>query len=84
MRVREVYAPKRMAASGMIVAAGGSIGGFFCTTGGTLQITVGEVSGGADILSAITVVAGTFYPMGLRCDTGAYAVLTTAIGTFLT
>jgi hypothetical protein len=83
MNVRELYTPKRMTATGMICAAGGSLGGFFCTTGGTVQITVGEAAGGADMVSAFTAVAGTFYPLGFRCDTGAFAVLTTAIGTFL-
>lgn len=82
MEVREVYTPKRMTASGTLVEIGGEIGGFLCTTGGTLQITLGTTAGGADILSSISVVAGTYYPLGFRCPNGAYAVLTTAIGTF--
>jgi hypothetical protein len=82
MDVREVYTPKRMTASGTIVEFRGEIGGFFCTTNGSLQITEGKDPGGADLLSTISVVAGTYYPLGFRCHTGAYAVLTTAVGTF--
>jgi hypothetical protein len=62
MRVVETYRYKRMTATGKIVSEGGSLGGFLCTTGGTVQITEGEVTGGADIVSSLTVVAGTFYP----------------------
>ena len=82
MEVREVYTPKRMTASGTLVSHRGEIGGFFCTTSGTLQITDGTDPGGADILSSISVTAGTYYPLGFRCINGAYAVLTTAVGTF--
>jgi hypothetical protein len=84
MNVREIYTPKRMTANGMIVPIGGQIGGFFCTTAGTLQITVGEASGGADMISSFSVAAGTMYPFNLYCETGAYAVLGGgAVGTFL-
>jgi hypothetical protein len=74
--VMEMYSPRRLAASGKIVDIHGQgVSGFFCTTGGTLQITEGEVTGGADIISAFTVVAGTFYPLGFFARKGAYAVL---------
>lgn len=71
-----------MSLSGMVVRKGGILGGFLCTTDGTLEITVGEVSGGADIVSAFSVTAGSYYPMPFYCQDGAYAVLTTATGTF--
>ena len=84
MKVRELYRPKRMTASGTLVAIGGAVGGFLCTTAGTLQITAGEAAGGSDIVSSITVTAGQYYPMGFFCETGAYAVLGGgAVGTFL-
>lgn len=80
---REYYTPKRMAASGMLVPAGSAVGGFLCTTAGTLQITAGEVSGGADIVSSFAVTAGTYYALKMYMETGAYAVLGGgAIGTF--
>lgn len=82
MNVKEIWTPKPMSASGKLVAAGGHIGGFLCTTDGTLKITAGETSGGADIVSQISVTAGTYYPMPFYCQTGAYAVLTSAAGTF--
>jgi hypothetical protein len=81
--VREVWKPKRMTASGMLQERGRSIGGFFCTTGGTVQITVGETSGGADIVSQFTAVAATYYPLPFYCQDGAYVVLGGgAAGTF--
>lgn len=82
MEVREVYTPKRMTASGTLVSFRGEVGGFFCTTAGTLQITEGVDPGGVDILSSFSVTVGSYYPLGFRCHLGAYAVLTTAVGTF--
>lgn len=84
MRVLEVYRPKRMTASGQLTSPGGVVGGFICTTTGTIQITVGEASGGADIVSTMAVTAAVYYPLGFFCETGAYAVLASgAAGTFL-
>lgn len=81
--VNEVGPYKHMAASGAIVGAGGAILQFLCTTAGTLQITEGTIAGGADIVSQISVVAGTPYPLGMLCPLGAYAVLGGgAVGTF--
>lgn len=82
--VREVWGYKRMTASGQLVTMGGEIAGFFCTssTAGTLQITSGEASGGADIVSSFPVEAGVWYPLPFRCPDGAYAVLTNCAGTF--
>jgi hypothetical protein len=83
MEVREVYSPLRLSASGTICQERGLIGGFLCTTSGTLQITDGVNAGGADIISSIPVSAGVYYPLGIRCKNGAWAVLGTgAIGTF--
>lgn len=82
MQVKEIWNPKPMTASGPLVERGHHIGGFLCTTDGTLQVTAGVVSGGADIVSAISVTAGSYYPMPFYCQNGAYAVLTTAAGTF--
>jgi hypothetical protein len=83
MDVREVWKPKRLAASGMIVERGRFMGGFFCTTSGTLQITDGETSGGSDVVSSFSVTAGTYYPLPFYGQNGLYAVLGGgAVGTF--
>ncbi len=82
MNVREIWSPKLMTASGPIVAENGSLGGFFCTTGGTLQVTKGIAAGGADIVAVFDVTEGSYYPLPFICNTGAYAVLTNAAGTF--
>jgi hypothetical protein len=82
MNVREIWSPKTLTASGVIVDMDGALAGFLCTTGGTVQITAGIASGGATIVPAFTAVAGTYYPMPFRMKDGAYAVLTTAQGVF--
>lgn len=82
-QVREVWKPKALSASGMIVERGRAMGGFLCTTAGTLQVTAGEASGGATIVASFAVSAGTWYPLPFYCQDGAYAVLGGgAAGTF--
>lgn len=75
MQVREFWRPKQMSASGTLVTAGGSTAGFLCTTAGNVVITAGEASGGATIVASIAALAGTWYPLPFRYDTGAYATL---------
>lgn len=83
MIVNEIFNPLRLTASGPICNANGELGGFFCTTAGTLQITAGVTAGGADIVSSFNVTAGTYYPLPFKTPTGAYAVLGGgAAGTF--
>lgn len=83
MQVQEIFRYQQMSASGMLVATNGSLGGFLCTTAGTLQITAGTASGGADIVKTFDVVEGSWYPLPFKCPTGAYAVLAgSAEGTF--
>lgn len=80
--VREIWSPKYMTASGAIVDINGSLGGFFCSTAGNVLITAGLNAGGATIVASFPAVAGTYYPLPFKCNTGAYAALTTAVGTF--
>jgi hypothetical protein len=47
MQVREIWNPKAMSASGMLVAANGATAGVLCTTAGTFVISAGIESGGA-------------------------------------
>lgn len=83
MIVREIFIPRRLTASGTLLQEAGQIGGFFCTTAGTLQITSGGAAGGSDIVSSFSVTAGTYYPLPFDCPSGAYAVLGGgAVGTF--
>lgn len=83
-RVKELFRPNPLTASGTITKAGGEVGGFLCTssTSGTLQITDGEASGGATLVAAFPVVAGTYYKLGFYLQNGAYAVMTNCAGTF--
>jgi hypothetical protein len=76
-----------MTASGMLIpASGGEIGGFLCSVGGSIKLTVGTVNGsGALIVDTTTVAAGQFIPIPLSIAAslgGVYATLTTAQGTF--
>lgn len=82
--VEEVYGYKQMAATGAVIGGnGGSMGGFLCTTSGTLALT--ETVGGATIVAAVAVTAGTFYPIPavIAPGVGMTATLTgSAAGTF--
>lgn len=83
MHVKEIWEPKPMAASGTLALANSNIGGFLCTSAGTLQVTVGIVSGGADMVAVFDVAEGSYYPLPFKAVTGAYAVLGGgAAGTF--
>lgn len=39
------------------------IGGFLCTTDGTMKVALGVAGDGADIVKAFAVLAGIFYPI---------------------
>jgi hypothetical protein len=73
---------KAMAASGAVVAPGGTMLRFICSTAGTLQLT--ETNGGATILAVTAVAAGQVITLGLRCPNGCTATLAGgATGTFV-
>jgi len=80
--VKENWKARPLAASGVLTQRGGKMGGFFCTTGGTVEITAGVAAGGATIVDEFTAVAATWYPMPFDLPDGAYVTLTTAAGTF--
>jgi hypothetical protein len=82
--VKEVGAYSRLTASGLVVAAGGTLLSFICTTAGTLKISEKTDGSGPDIVSQISVSAGVVYPFGFRCPNAAYATLGGgAAGTFV-
>lgn len=86
MVVNETYSAKALAASGAILGTnGGVLGGFFCTTAGTLQLNEGIAGAGALVVASFAVAVGVFYtlpfnfPPGVAC----YATLAGgAAGTF--
>lgn len=83
--VMESYSPKALAASGPILGAlGGNIGGFLCTTSGTVKLDLSIDGTGTVIVAAFAVTAGVFYPMPFSVGNSAvYATLGGgAAGTF--
>lgn len=86
MDVQEVFSPKPLAASAAIIGLdGGSIGGFLCTTSGTVSLNLGIDGSGTLIVDAVPVTAGVFLPMPFTIPPGVgmYATLAGgAEGTF--
>lgn len=84
--VQEVFGYKQMAVSGVLLStAGGRLGGFLCTTAGTVKISEGIAGAGATVVDTTAVAAGTFLPMpfGFPPGTAVYATLAGgATGTF--
>jgi hypothetical protein len=80
--VREVYTPVPLAASGVVKSGACSLGGFFCTTAGTLTLRDG-LTGAAPVVVATFAVAVGFYALPFGFGTGIWADLAGgAIGTF--
>lgn len=83
--VNESYAPRPLAASGLVIGAnGGALGGFLCTTTGTVRLSYGSDGSGAAIVETFDVTEGVFYPMPFAFPPGVYvyATLVAAAGTF--
>lgn len=64
MNVTESYGAVPLAADVDAVIAGGlgSIGGYLCTTAGSIKLTW-DTAGGATIVNTMAVTAGIFYPV---------------------
>jgi hypothetical protein len=83
MNVREVFTHKRMTASGAIFSGIGALGGFLCTTAGTLVIKEGTDGTGSEVVSSLTLTAGQWVPLPFAFAGGAHATLGGGcIGTF--
>lgn len=82
MLIKEAYIPKLIAATGVVFAGQGAIGGFLASTSGTLQLR--ETSGaGAIVVASMPVTAGIFHAMPFAFANGLYAELGGgATGTF--
>lgn len=88
MKVEESYGAIAFAADadGLVIGLtnGGTIGGYWCTTSGSIKLTQ-NTSGGATIVDTVAVTAGTFYPIPLAVPPGMGVYLTQtggAAGTF--
>lgn len=80
--VREHWNYKKMSASGQLVSRNGQIAGVLCTTGGTIAISEGEVSGGTNIIATMTLAAG-WTPIPFKFPVGAYVTIGGGfVGTF--
>jgi hypothetical protein len=65
MNIQERYTPYPVAANATVEIAGSALGGFLCTTAGTITV-VRNASGGnpqLTILTAHPVSAGIYYPL---------------------
>ena len=84
--VQEVYGPLALTASGIVISgAGGALGGFLCTTAGSLKLSYSSDGSGATIVDTVAVTAGIFLPLPFAFGPGqvVYATLTGgAKGTF--
>jgi hypothetical protein len=52
-----------------VTSDGGALGGFFCTTAGTLSITEND-SGGATVVASFAVAVGVFYTLPFTAPVG--------------
>ena len=79
---QETYNPVPMSASGPVSAMAVNLGGFLCSTSGTLQLRHTNV-GGAIAVASFPVTAGVWHAIPLAFGSGAYAELGGgATGTF--
>lgn len=73
--VQEAYSYKLLAASAQVKASDGLLGGFFCTTAGTIKVWDSASAAGAVMIDTTAVVAGVFYPMPFAFINGCYITL---------
>lgn len=82
--VQESYNARYMNASGQLLSAsGGALGGFLCTTAGTLKLWANTAASGAVIVDTLTLTAGQYVPMPYAINGPVYAELGGGcVGTF--
>lgn len=83
MHVQERYAPRPVGANETISLTGASVGGFLCTTAGTVTLVRDDGQGNTTTLvNAMAVAAGTYYPMPfyLGSNGGTFTTAGGAIG----
>lgn len=74
--VRENYVPSILAAnsSTQVRSGAGELGGFLCTTAGTITVYDG-IGASGKIIDTMAVTAGVFHSMPFGFGTGLYVVL---------
>lgn len=64
MHVQERYTPKPVAANSTVTISGSGVGGFLCTTSGTITLVRDDGQGATTTLvNAMAVTAGVYYPL---------------------
>lgn len=79
--VQESYRPLPLAASGLVLGQqGGALGGFLCTTTGTLKLSYGNDGSGETIVDTVAVTGGVFLPTPFIFPPGVTVYATLAGG----
>lgn len=71
----ESYTPKKLSASGSVFTGSGTLGGIFCTTDGTVQVTDSD---DVEIIPVFSVIAGMSYLLPMTVPNGIKLVLSSA------
>ena len=81
--VQEFYTAVPLAASGVVAGAPAQLGGFFCTTAGSLQLRNGITVAGNILVATFACNVGQYYPLPFNFPAGLYAEITGGcVGTF--
>lgn len=78
-KANEVYTPSAISATATVKTGAGTCGGFIvssATTGATVTVYDNTAASGTVILAAMTVAAGTPYPLPVTFATGLHVVIT--------
>ena len=77
----ETFTPVLMDDAGSVHVGSGALGGFFCTSAGTVKLYDGTDNTGTVIVDEFTVAPSVFYPLPFAFAVGLYYE-GDAIGTF--
>lgn len=73
--VQESWSYKPLVASGQVAARDGQLGGFLCSTAGTVTVYDNAAATGNVMVANMPVTAGVYHPMPFSFTTGCYFVL---------
>lgn len=68
----ECYTPKPLAASGVVFAGIGKIGGFLCSTAGTIVVRDGPLGTSSIVVASMPVTAGVWHAMPFSFGSGCW------------
>jgi len=76
MVIQERYTPLPVAANSTVIIYGDNVGGFLCTTSGTITLVSNAHDGKVQttIVNAMSVTAGIWYPLPFFIGTGVEGV----------